>query len=152
MNPGLTVDPVAVATVGACLVAIIGGFAAWLRWARPVWRNIRRFFRRLDETLNGRPAEIDAYGRQVAPAVPPLAEQMVGVQQKLDLLAESDGRWNAIDRRVASLEAWRNDVEHLHSLERVAGHVAQAAVVDAIDKAQERADRNRAVDEPPDDT
>lgn len=144
-------DPVAALAAGASLTVIVGGLTAWL--FPPLARRrkrIGRFFRRLDETLNGRPAETDAYGRLIADAVPPLAEQMVGVQKKLDTLARNDGRLNALDIRVASLEAWRADVEHLHGLERLAGHVAQTAVVDAIDKANERADRNHgAVDEQP---
>lgn len=140
---------------GAALVAILGAVGAWwARSGRPRWRAVIRFFDRLDLTINGRPAQYDAYGRVESAAVPALAEQMSGVQAKLDALARNDERLTAVEKTVAALgqtvatHGQRiTDVEHLHQVERIAGQVTQGKVIDAIAEANRHRDADYTVDD-----
>lgn len=151
---------VVLSAAGALVLVISGSYAAWVRHGRPRLQKVQTFLARIEQTINGRPAEYDAYGREKSAAIPPLADQQARTQEQLGqltlavkTLVEHADEIADVKSRVLSLEKWRADVEHLHGVERVAGHIAQAKVVDAIDKAHERADRSRgAVDEAADDS
>ena len=153
-------DPVALASV-ATAVVLVGGalFGIWVKHGRPRLNTAQQFLNRIDQTINGRPAEYDAYGVEKSAAIPPLVEQQAATQKQLGELTAAvqtlvahtdqiagiqaevrnaaDGIKN-VEARVTDLERRVTDVEHLHQVERITGNVAQAKVVDAIAEANRR--------------
>lgn len=132
-------------TAGASLAVVLGFLGTW--WVKaggPRWRAAKTFVARWVETVNGRPAEEDAYGRETAPAIPPLAEQQAATQKQLGELTTAV---RTLVEHGQQLEQVRTDVVELqrrvtrlesHTLERIASHVAQAKTFDAIAEAQRR--------------
>lgn len=137
-------DAATVATVSTAVVIVLGGLVAWFRWLRKPWRNVVRFFGRLDLTINGRPAEIDPYGHEIHPAVPALADQMIALNDKVDAMAERDARMTAFENTLAEHGQRLTAIEAGHQLERSLGHVAQAKTFDAIEAVA----RKRDTDDP----
>lgn len=135
-------------SAGGSLVLILGAvYAGWVRHGRSRLRQAQTFLARIEQTINGKPAEYDAYRRETSPAIPPLAEQQAATQQQLGeltaavkTLVQHADEIADVKQRVQSLEKWRADVEHLHGLERVTSNVAQAKVVDAIAEAHRNRD------------
>lgn len=146
-------DPVALASV-ATAVVLVGGalFGIWVKHGRPRLNTAQQFLNRIDQTINGRPAEYDAYGVEKSAAIPPLVEQQAATQKQLgeltaavqmliehtDQIASIEAGVKNVDTRVTDLERRMTDVEHLHAVERITGNVAQAKVVDAIAEANRR--------------
>ena len=139
-------DPVALASV-ATAVVLVGGalFGIWRRHGRPRLNSAQQVFGRIDPTINGHPAEYDAYGVEKSAAIPPLAEQQAATQKQLgeltaavQTLVEHTDQIQNVEARVTDLERRMTDVEHLHQVERITGNVAQAKVVDAIAEANRR--------------
>jgi hypothetical protein len=153
------VDPATIAAVSTAVVLVGGALiAGWMKTARPLFEKTRTFLDRIEQTINGKPAEYDAYNRETSPAILPLAEQQAATQKQLgqlttavQTLVEHADEIRDVKARVTNLELWKARVENLQQVERITGHLAQTAVVDAIDKAHGRAERKRdAIDEQPD--
>lgn len=73
-----------ITAIGASLVAVLVGLAAfWLKVLQPRLEKAAHFLARVDETINGRPAELDSYGRPRSPAIPALAEQQAETQAQM---------------------------------------------------------------------
>jgi len=128
-------------TIAGGLVLVTGAvFAGWRKWLRGPWQAILRFVTRVDQTINGKPAELDAWGRETAAAIPPLAEQMTGIRSTVDALVEREARLTAIEQTVAEHGQRLTAIEAGHQIERSLGHVAQAKVFDAIGEVAKRRD------------
>jgi len=127
---------------GAALVVILGGTVAWFRWLRQPWRRMLRFFDRLDLTINGRPAEIDPWGREEKPAVPALAEQMTGIKEQVEKLAANDARLSALEITVAEHGQRLTAIDAGHQVERTMSHVAQAKTFDAIEAVARKGEKD----------
>jgi DNA-binding transcriptional LysR family regulator len=116
------------AAVGAFIVTALVALAAASRWLIP---RLARFFRSLDrmfETINGRPAEVDKAGRQVAPSVPSLSVQLADLRSEL-------GDRKLLDRRLTDVEGRVTALESGHQVERVVSKLESAqawAAVEAI--------------------
>jgi hypothetical protein len=118
------------APIGAFIVTALVAIAAGARWLLP---RLARFFRSLDrmfETINGRPAEVDRSGREVAPPVPSLSVQMADIKAELGERRLMEERLTNVEGRVTALESG-------HQVERVVSKLESAqawAAVEAIAK------------------
>jgi hypothetical protein len=111
-------------TIASAMVVVIGGcWVAWRKWLKGPWASIIRFFTRVDQTINGKPAELDAWGRESSAAIPPLAEQMTSIQQTVQSLSDNDARLNALEATVAAHGQQLADLTSGHQVERMLGKV-----------------------------
>lgn len=136
-----------IAGTAAAVVAVLGGVVlGWRKVMQPRLHAAKTFVSRIDQTINGRPAEHDAYGRVTSPAIPALSDQHEATQRALANLADTvaemhderariDGletRTTAVEVRVTALEQAR--VEHIvGSVETAAAHIADRIIPDAHD-------------------
>lgn len=132
--------------IATAVVFVLGAlFTAWYRYGRPRWHDTKRFFGRLDETINGREAEYDSYGRERAPAVPALADQQIAVLNRVSELTDVvrslvqqheeietvKGRLDTVEKK-ADVNAQKIDRLEAAVMERIAGHIDSAAAFTAI--------------------
>lgn len=114
------------ATVGAFAVTALVAVAAGARWMLP---RLARFFRSVDrmfETINGRPAEVDKAGRQVAASVPSLSVQLADLRSELGDRKLMDQRLTDVEGRVTALESG-------HQVERVVSKLESAQAWRAVE-------------------
>lgn len=118
------------AAIGAAVVVILGGIVgAWLKYGRPRWSKAVHFVARVDETINGRPAEVDAYGRERAPEIPALADQHAVMAQQLGQLT------TAVQALVTHTERLDGIGTHVDDLDRRVVKLEEASIERTVARA-----------------
>jgi hypothetical protein len=141
------VTPEQWATIGASCVVIVGGFVAWVRWARPFARAVKTDIVSGRDALLGRDEVLDSItGKVLAPALPGMGVRMdrnetqmaavvdavAQIAPALTQLAESHRRLDDHETRITDNARQITDLKNAY-VERIVSRADSAAAFRAIE-------------------
>lgn len=109
----------ALTIAGSAVALLIGIAALHVKVFRPIRRSYHSAKGRVSgalDNIGGRPEFIDDATGKTVPAIPPIGERFASIEEKLDGLANTDQRFDALDARVTANQLRLDDHDSTLSL------------------------------------